>query len=494
MALENYVVREIEYWPSDGLTGRRKIFTDAREIHAGNVRDVLEKALSPHFKNAAEERYLWDYYRGKQDIRAKTKVVRESINNKVTVNRASEIVAFKTSYLLNEPVQYVSHGGDDAVSGNVNRLNEYMRAEDKESKDKEIVDWMHICGVSVRFVQPDRDGERDGAPFYIHTIDPWDAFVIYSARAGHKAMAGVLLQTDEDGVRYADVYTDTQCFTVKGDSVTAEGHILGGIPIVEYVNNHARMGAFEPVISILNNINVLESNAVDGIQDYVNGFDVFSNCEITDDGYTSLAAGGKYVKVRTVTPGMEAKVYRIASELSQSGVQTRIDDLTDAYLEICGMPNRNGGSSTSDTGAAVIYRDGFVAAYSRAKDTATLFKRSERVFDRIVLNICDDIRLTLADFDVKFPFGNLTNLQSLAQTFTELLNNPYVHPKTAYEVGSALFKDGEEAYRLGMEWHEEQRRAEEEAIEKELDDARDEALRAGGQGDSDPEQEDAAAQ
>ena len=41
---------------------------------------------------------------------------------------------------------------------------------------------------------------------------------------------------------------------------------------------------------------------------------------------------------------MEAKVYRIASELNQTNTQTIVDDLQDAYLTICGMPNRNGGS------------------------------------------------------------------------------------------------------------------------------------------------------
>ena len=51
---------------------------------------------------------------------------------------------------------------------------------------------------------------------------------------------------------------------------------------------------------------------------------------------------------------MEAKVYRIASELNQTNTQTIVDDLEDAYLTICGMPNRNGGSSTSDTGQAVF--------------------------------------------------------------------------------------------------------------------------------------------
>src|SRR5699024_3819299 len=111
------------------------------------------------------------------------------------------------------------------------------------------------------------------------------------------------------------------------------------------------------VIPILNAINTIESNRVDSIQDFVNAYDVFQNCEIDDDAYKALSAGGMAIQIKGA-PGMEAKVYRIASELNQTNTQTLVDDLYDTALTICGMPNRNGGSSTSDTGTAVIYRDG----------------------------------------------------------------------------------------------------------------------------------------
>ena len=76
--------------------------------------------------------YLYDYYRGKQDIRLKDKIVRPEINNKVMINRANEIVVFKSAYLLDGPIRYVSNGGEDDISASVNTLNEYMRSESKD--------------------------------------------------------------------------------------------------------------------------------------------------------------------------------------------------------------------------------------------------------------------------------------------------------------------------------------------------------------------------
>lgn len=472
VTLENYIVRQIDKLPKECLTGRRKIKTYKSKITDDNVLEILEQSLAVHSVNAAEIDYLWRYYKGEQDIRFKEKYVRENINEKVTVNRANEIVTFKSAFFLNEPIQYVSHGGDDRIFALVNQLNEYMRKADKESCDKSIVDWMHICGVGERLALRPDDTEEPDAPFAIFSLDPRKAYVIYHDGIGEKPLAGVILGIDEDGKNYADVYTKDKHYLIKGDDVTVlSTPQYGGIPLVEYCNNDARMGVFESVISILNNINLLESNAIDSIEDFVNGFDVFQNCEIEDGSYSELSIGGKAVKIKTVVQGMEAKVYRVSSEINQSGVQSRVDDLTDAYLEICGMPNRNGGSSTSDTGAAVLLRDGWSEAASRAAETEVMFRKSEKQFDRIVLNICRNQRIEVPDlsqFEPEFPRGNLANMQSKVQVLCEMLNNPKIHPKYAFTV-SGLFDDAEEAYKVSAEYYEEYQEAQEQKIQKELD-------------------------
>lgn len=468
---ENDTVRAISEWPVDGLTGRRKIYTAKKKVTPENVVEVLGKALAVHRMNRAEMSYLYDYYKGKQDIRLKDKIVRPEINNKVMINRANEIVVFKSAYLLDGPIRYVSNGGEDDISASVNTLNEYMRSESKDTLDKELADWMHICGIAVRMVLPDEAGEEDGSPASIYTLDPRAAFCIYHSGVGQKKVAGVLEQVDEEGQPYFCVYTPKWYFEVQNGQITKqEDRTIPYIPIVEYVNNDARMGAFEPVIPILNAINMIESNRLDSIQDFVNAFDVFQNCELEDGQYKELAKGGMAITIKSVQPGMEAKVYRIASELNQTNTQTIVDDLEDAYLTICGMPNRNGGSSTSDTGQAVIYRDGWSAAESRAKDTEKTWERAEREFLRLVLYICretGDLGLQLSDIKPEFTRKNLSNIQSKAQVLAEMLNNSKIHPKLAFQY-SGLFSDPESAYRMSMDWYEEQQRKMKRSLRDEL--------------------------
>lgn len=484
------LAKAIEMWPTNGLHGRRKIYTDKREITAENVVEVVSKCMSVHSANRSEIQYLYDYYRGKQDIRNRTKQVRPEINNRVMVNRANEIVTFKTAYLLGEPIQYVSTGNDDAVSEGVKMLNEYMRSESKEARDKELADWIHICGVGVRMVLPDDSAVMSGSPVTIYTLDPRDAFAVYWSGLGNKQLAGIYRQRDEEGHWYSCVYTATDYFEVDRDKVIKHiPHALGQIPIIEYVSNDSRMGAFEVVIPLLNAINTVVSNRVDDIEQYVQSFLVFENCEIDSEQYKQLRQDGA-IKVKG-DPQNPAKVYRVGDELSQSGTQSVVDDLYQTALTICGMPNRNGGSSTSDTGAAVIYRDGFAEAESRAKDTEKSWQRSETEFLRLVLRICRDtagLDLDVHKVKTEFTRKNLSNIQSKAQVLIQLLNNAKIHPKYAYMV-SGLFPDAEEAYRAGMQWNEEQQAEMEQTITEAMNRERSNGIQSGGQSDRTAEEE-----
>jgi hypothetical protein len=87
------------------MSGRRIIKTSVTEITDENVVDVLRKALATHELNRSEIDYLWKYYRGDQPIRNRVKDVRPEICNKITENRANEIVSFKVGYLCGEPVR-----------------------------------------------------------------------------------------------------------------------------------------------------------------------------------------------------------------------------------------------------------------------------------------------------------------------------------------------------------------------------------------------------
>lgn len=441
------------------FTGRTVITTNTKSITRENLLTVLTQAKMAHSKNKSEIEYLFNYYKGKQPILDRKKEVRPDICNTVVVNRANEIVAFKTGYLCGEPIQYINRNGEDTVTENINTLNEYMFSEDKASQDEEIVEWGNICGTAYRLVLPDDRGEIDEAPFEMYTLDPRYAFVVYSNGIGKKPLMGVIESQDENNVTHYSIYTEDKYFHVLESSIVEESpHILGMIPIFEYPANNARLGAFEIVLPLLDAINNVESNRLDGVEQIVQAFIKFINCDITKDEYEAFLEMGA-IKVKSVD-GAPADVGVVTTELNQDQTQTLSENLYNTVLTICGMPNRNGGNSTSDTGSAVLLRDGWSLAEARAKDSEHIFKRAEKQMLKLVLKICNtsgELALKLSDISLKFTRRNYENIQSKSQVLISMLQQEKIHPLLAFS-SSGLFIDPEEAYTLSMKYYEEQQK------------------------------------
>ena len=444
------------------MYGRKTIKTDATEITDENVVQELEKAMNTHIFNRDEIDYLWKYYRGEQPILYRKKEVRPEICNKIVENRANEIVSFKVGYLCGEPIQYIGRNGDEIVSKGISQLNEMMFSENKASQDKEIVEWQMICGTAYRLVLPDTPFDEDDAPFEMNTLDPRDAFVVYSSEVGDKPMLGVKYWTDEFGQNTYSVYSNNKFWKIKdGAILESVDHFLGMIPIFEYPANTAKQGAFEIVLPLLDELNNITSNRMDGIEQFIQSFIKFINCDIDETQFKALKEMGA-IKVKSVD-GNNADVDVVATELNQGQTQITKDDVYQAILTICGMPNRNGGSSTSDTGAAVLLRDGWSLAESRAKDSELMFKRAEKKVLQLILRICRDSEgtflelssLRLKDIEMQFTRRNYEAIQSKAQVLVSMLQQPKIHPRLAFE-SSGLFIDPERAYSISNEYYETQ--------------------------------------
>lgn len=451
------------------MFGRTQIYTDESVITRDNVVTVLEKAISVHTNNQNEIEYLWNYYCGKTPILGKTKEVRDSINHLINVNRANEIVTFKRGYGFGEPIQYIRRGKDDSLSDEVSKLNEYMYLAGKQAKDSELAEWLYVCGLGMRMVLPTKDEEE---PVAIYTLDPRHSFVVRHNGLGEPVVMGVKVIQREDNTEVYSVYTKDCYYEIHNSVIEkVEPHVLGDVPIFEYPANKARLGCFEIVLPLLDAINELESNRMDDVVQFVNSFLALLGGTIDEETAKKLDE----FKMLCLPEGVDAKYLSVA--LQQSDMQTYANSLYDYVLTICGLPNRNGGSSTSDTGTAVVYRDGWSTAESHMKSVELEFKEADKRFLKMVLRILKDmvgLELSPSNVEPKFSRRNYDNLQTKSQVLTTMLNNPKIHPELAY-LHSGLFLDPEGAYLQSKAWWEENERKVQEntPTEEESQDERD---------------------
>lgn len=420
------------------LFGRRKIYTTTEEFTRDNIVTELNNLLSVHIANLVEMDYLYWYRRGIQPVLNREKVVRPEINNKVVENHANEIVAFKNGYFLTQPAFYISRKQDDGVNENVKKLNEYLYLSGKQQADNEIVDWFHTVGVGVAYIEPYEDKE---CPVRAYSIDPRSAFVAYSRRPGNEPVIGVNVAVVAEGKGtemskvVLDVYTKDRVFKVSG-GITANIHydndfvctaievigeapnLLGEIPIIEYQYESNRLGAFESVVTMLDAINQVQSNRLDGIEQFIQSLMIFYNCQLGNDENGDQItpsyirqAGAVFLK----SIGQEKADLKILSEqLDQSQTQVLMDNMYEKVLVICGLPSiSDGKGGSSDNASAVLYRNGWYQADTFARTTEDLFKISNRRFDRVftkILKLKTDLDINLSDFDLQFVRNETANI------------------------------------------------------------------------------------
>ena len=252
----------------------------------------------------------------------------------------------------------------------------------------------------------------------------------------------VVIDSEEDIRRFC-IYTPHEYFEVEdGKIVKQEPHILGTIPIIEYPANNTRIGAFELVLQLLDAINLATSNRLDGIEQFIQSFMKFINVRIDKEKYEQLKEEGALLF--TSEPGNPADVGIVSSELNQSQTQIVVDHLYQMVLIICGMPDRQGNNrTTGDTGQAVMLRDGWAAAESKAKETESSFKKSEKKFLKYILSLEDDLQLKVSDIDIKFTRNKTDNLLTKTQGLQNMLEAG-VTPQIAFSL-SNLFSDPEQA-------------------------------------------------
>lgn len=437
------------------LYGRARIETSEDAVTEGNLLAVLGRTEAVFRKNKDEIDYLHRYYLGEQPVLNRVKAIRPEICNRPVENHAQEIVNFYTGYLFGEPCAYVRRGknqneGTDDVDRNIERLNDAMAYEGKASSDRILGQWMMESGVGYRIILPDKGRAgymQDEVPFLIDVIDPRCGYVIRSSGIGRRPLACVIHTVRDDLTETLTIYTKNTCFVVENGKIVGKSpNWMGVVPMIEYELNPERMGAFEPVLSLLDQVNNMAANRYDGVEQFIQALMVFKNCDVNEITLEKVKSTGA-INIKSTT-GMPADVSLMTAELNQQQTQVLVDNTYDQISAISGLPSTTGSeAATSDNVGAVIVRNGWNQAEARAKQIEEMFKRSEKDFLQVALMLMrtvEELELSLRDVDIKFTRRQYENLQSKAQVFAELLGQP-IDPEIAFTY-SGLFSDPQSAY------------------------------------------------
>lgn len=425
--------------------GRKIIKTNKSQINASNIVEELNKALAIHNQNAIEINYLDRYYSGDQPILYRKKVNRPEVNNKLVVNLAYELVERKVADICAEPIQYVLRGTDEKKSEEITELNVTMDSESKQEVDIEICRWRSICGTAYRFIGND-DGNGDlldESDFSLSSEDPRYTFVVYYSN--NKPAFSCQIREGENNETIYFCYTSNEWFDIRDGKILESG-INGNraVPVIEYPNNARRLSDIEITILITDGINKLQSDRINGVEQFVSAWIKFINCEIDKETFREMRQEGALVVKSNNGAENKADVDVMTNELNQTEGQVVFDDLFERFLSIQGLANRSNNNSGGDTGNAVNLRNGHYDAGLRTAINEPILKKSERMSLRIILNrlrINKGFTLMPSDIVIHINHNKLDNLLTKSEALKMLLEAGVDYKRAIKTVD--LFSDSE---------------------------------------------------
>ena len=247
-------------------------------------------------------------------------------NNRLVHAFPRYIVTMASGYLVGRPVTYDDRTQSDAVAA----LREAYAACDMDSVDAELAADASIYGRGVCICYADEGGRPKAA-----TLSPKTAFVVYDDTVEHRPLFGVhwMDRYDSAGKRCGvcvHAYTAGTELTLSGRSLAAltqEGgaqpHYFGGVPVVEFWNNAQETGDFEPVLSLIDAYDTLESDRVNDKQQFTDAVLLLTGCTLeNDDPADRRSPAQKLLEEKTLSlPDTDASAQWLVKQSDEAGAE-----------------------------------------------------------------------------------------------------------------------------------------------------------------------------
>ena len=336
-----------------------------------------------------------------------------------------------------------------------------MLADDKFPKDTELAESLYISGIGHRIVLPTPEGET---PFTIQNLDSKNTFIVYSSYLPHERLFACTYTVGvKDKKTKGSIYTKDKYYEFNRENINVnfvveykKKHLLGDIPIFEYYLNKSRLGIIEVVLDLLNQINRVTSDEIDGLDQYIQSILVFINQDIDAEDFSDLLDLGA-VKIASSDPSRPADLKLLSNNVDHTNTKVLHDRLFNAALSIVGVPKNNEKNTGGDTGQARMIGEGWTMADERANQDEMSFKRCSKPEIKLILNICKVTpnskvkKLTLDDIDQKFTRNKNDNFLVKSQGLMNQINSG-IAPDVAMAT-SGLYSDNNEAFKKSMDFY-----------------------------------------
>ena len=384
----------------------------------GLTPDVIKSLIDSHKKEITRLDLLDSYYRSNAPIMKRRKNDPTKSNNKLVTNYARYITTMSTGYFVGIPIQIRCK--DENL---LDRLTAIFKYNDEPDLNTTLATNNSKYGYSYELHYMDEQGRNR-----MSAVDPREIIYITDNTLNDEPTAAIRYFEIKDAVDdnkkiYSiEVYTKDSIlyYSMDGDSVTLideQQHPFKDIPIIRYINNADETGDYEPVLTLIDAYDKIQSDTANDFEELTDSFLSVSGVTLEPEQALKL----KEMKVFNF-PDANGKVEFVTKSVNDSALEnfkTRLDkDIhKNSYTPNMADENFVGNSS----GVSMAYKlQGleFLTGVKEQKFKKGLLRRVELLSN--VLSIRANQQMNFTDVEFIFTRNNPKNLVEIVEMATDL--------------------------------------------------------------------------
>ncbi len=334
--------------------------------------EVIKNLLLSAQRKHDLERYdkLDDYYQSRP-------VISRSAPHKIMAitNHARYIAKINVGYLLGTPVAYSSEK-------DITKVVEAYTRQTLANLDVELATDASVFGHAFERLYVDEDSKVQSVK-----VDPRNIVLVHDDTVKHNKMFAIIYApaVDEDGKLLKDTFRITVLDAKKAvegkvvcgqpaqlslDDGAKDGeHAFGEVPVVEYVNDKDRVGDFEPVISLIDAYNILQSDRIIDRERLVDAILAAYGVSLSPEQQKNLKNSRILANIPT-----DAKVEYVVKNINETDANALRDTILSDIHKISMTPDMSDENfAGNSSGVALSYK--LLAFEQHAKDKERYFER-----------------------------------------------------------------------------------------------------------------------
>jgi SPP1 family phage portal protein len=417
-------------------------FEPTKEFYLPAETEITDELVTKLIKLHEEdcERYitLEDYYRGKAKIYDRSKEDYKA-NNKLALDYPSYIVDILLGLFVGKPISYtVAEENAEMMEG----LQEVFDLNDEQDENAEIA---KICGIKGRGYEIVYLDEEGGVRF--NEVQPENIVMVYDNHIKPEPLFCIYIREDADAEsigkesknKLVTLYTKDSIKEMRLEGsdlklIEENANLFGAIPVVEFKNNNEAIGDFERVLSLIDALNLAQSDTANDFEEFTDALLVLAGMPQADSDDVNRMIEDK-VLLLDKSGGAGQSAEWLIKDINDTALENYKNRLDADIHKFAKVPNMNdehfAGNVSGEAMKYKLFATDQIIAQKQRKFKSALQERIKLILSIAKIKTAKDF--DYRDISIVFndnkPYNELDNIATVKAALDAGLSKTYAYGK-----------------------------------------------------------------